>query len=253
MNRPMLTWRRIAVSTLLTLTAAVALAASGWWFLVREDNDLATSAPEIPQDLVASTAPSIIGTASASPGAQPSGTQSFAILPERSEAAYFADEKLASLPLPSTAKGSTTAIEGTFYLTADGLALDPSRTSAFTVDLATIKSDKTMRDQRVQNQALETATYPTATFTATSVSGYDPGIAEGEEQALQLTGIMDLHGVKREITWDVKARQRGDLITALATVDVKYADFDIPVLNVAGFVSVEDNVTLQVTVVAAAT
>ena len=32
-----------------------------------------------------------------------------------------------------------------------------------------------MRDNRVQ-QALETGTYPTATFTITSLSGYDPSI-----------------------------------------------------------------------------
>jgi len=69
---------------------------------------------------------------------------------------------------------------------------------------------------------------------------------------LQLSGIMDLHGVRKEITWDVKARHEGNVITALATVNFKYADFNIPVLNVANFVSVEDNVTLQVQIVAQA-
>jgi len=182
----------------------------------------------------------------------PGDALAFAIVPASSEAAYFADEKLASLPLPSTAKGSTKDISGTFYLTADGIALDPTRPSTFTVNLKTLTSDKAMRDRRVQSQGLQTDTYPTATFTVASVTGYDASKPASEEQDLKLTGTMDLHGVQKELTWDVKARREGDVITALATVKFKYADFNIPVLNIAGFVSVQDSVTLQVQIVAQA-
>jgi polyisoprenoid-binding protein YceI len=215
--------------------------AAGWWFFVREDNELATNAPEVPADLVAG------GEATPQSG----DSLAFTIISERSEAAYFADEKLASLPLPSTAKGSTTAITGTFYLTEDG-DLDPSQESKFIVDLTTLKSDKDMRDRRVQNDALQTAQFPTATFVATRVTGYDPSIPEGEEQTMQLTGMMDLHGVQKELTWEVKARKEGNVITALATVKFLYADFNITPPNIAGFVSVEDDVTLQVQIVAQA-
>lgn len=242
--------RRLVVGGAIVAAVVVVAAVAGWWFLVREDNSLASSAPAVPAELK-ETPPSGAGRAGTS-DAPPGGALAFKIIPERSEAAYFANEKLASLPLPSTAKGSTNAIEGTFYLTPDGRAFDPTRPSTFTVDLRTLRSDKEMRDRRVQNDGLQTSTYPTATFTATRLSGYDPGIPEGQEQALQLTGIMDLHGVQKEITWDVKARHEGNVITALATVNFKYADFNIPVLNVANFVSVEDNVTLQVQIVAQA-
>jgi hypothetical protein len=64
--------------------------------------------------------------------------------------------------------------------------------------------------------------------------------------------MMDLHGVQKEITWEVKAKREGSVITALATVNFLFADFGIPVLNVANFVSVEDDVTLQVRIVAQA-
>lgn len=187
-----------------------------------------------------------------SPGSSPvsSSGQAYTIISERSEAAYFADEQLANLPLPSTAKGSTNAITGTFYLTEDGLDLDPEQTSTFTVDLTTLKSDQDRRDSRVQSDGLETDQFPTATFTAESVTGYDPAIPEGEEQTLQLTGTLDLHGVRKEVTWDVKARREGDIMTALATLNFRYEEFNIPILNIAGFVSVEEDVTLQVQVVA---
>jgi polyisoprenoid-binding protein YceI len=223
--------------------ALVVAAAGGaaWWFFIREEAKLATSAPTIPAGLP---------TTSATPAASTGGVLTFKIISDQSEAAYFADEKLASLPLPSTAKGSTNAITGEFHLTPDGLGLDPSTPSTFTVDLTTLKSDKDMRDRRVQNQGLETGTYPTATFTATRVTGYDPSLAADAEQSLQLTGTMDLHGVQKELTWDVKARRQGNVMTALATVTFKFADFNIPVLNIAGFVSVQDSVTLQVQIVA---
>jgi polyisoprenoid-binding protein YceI len=240
-----MTLRRTLAGGLVLAVIAIAAIVAGWWFFIREDNELATNAPEIPADLVetpgAGETPSASGDATA-----------FTIISDRSEAAYFADEKLASLPVPSTAKGSTKDITGTFYLTEDGLDLDPERESSFTVDLTTITSDRDMRDRRVQSDGLQTSQFPTATFVATSVSGYDPSIPEGEEQSLSLTGMMDLHGVQKEITWDVKARREGDVITALATVNFLYSDFNIPVLNIAGFVSVEEDVTLQVQIVAQA-
>jgi polyisoprenoid-binding protein YceI len=248
----MLALPRLLIGGVLAAAVVAAIGIGSWWFFIREDNELATSAPDIPSDLVNASPTPASGETPATgetPASSGSG-HAFTIVSERSEAAYFADEQLASLPLPSTAKGSTTDITGTFYLTEDGLDLDPELESSFTVDLTTITSDKEMRDRRVQNDALQTGQFPTATFVATSVTGYDPSIPDGEEQTLMLTGTMDLHGVQKEITWEVKARRDGDVITALATVNFAYADFNITPPNIAGFVSVEDDVTLQVQIVA---
>jgi polyisoprenoid-binding protein YceI len=232
------------LSTLGLLLVAIVAAAAGWWFFVREDNQLATSAPAIPSDLV---------EAAARPtGAAPTGNVlTFRVIPDRSEAAYFADETLASIGVPSTAKGATTEIEGEFHLTPDGLALAEGATSRFTVQLGNLVSGEGRRDNRVR-EALEVGRYPAATFTVTSVSGYDPEIAAGDEQSLALTGTLDLHGVQREVTWDVLARREGDVFTALATLNFLYSDFNIPVLNIGGFVSVQEDVTLQVQLVAQA-
>ena len=248
----MFTLRNILVGGAIAVAVIIAAGAAGWYFFIREDAELATNAPAIPSDLKTPSAASTQGAgATPSTGTSGGGTTSV-IIPERSEAAYFADEKLASLPLPSTAKGSTKDISGQFVLTPDGTGFDASQPATFTVNLKTLKSDKDMRDSRVQNQGLQTSQYPTAIFTATSVSGYDPSIPAGEEQTLQLTGTLDLHGVQKEVTWDVKARKDGNVITALATTKFPFSDFNIPVLNIAGFVSVQDDVTLQVQVVAQA-
>lgn len=239
---------RIIIALAVLVVVVAVAGGSAWYFFVRDDAELASNAPEIPTDLrtpPASTPAAGTATAPALPG----GATRFVIIPERSEAAYFADEQLARLPLPSTAKGATTDISGEFVVTEDGF--DPDNPATFTVDLRTLKSDEERRDNRVQD-ALETSRFPTATFTATGVEGYDPGAAEGVEQALTLTGTLDIHGVQKEVTWDLKARREGNVITGLATVNFLYADFGITAPNIAGIVSVEDDVTLQVQVVAQA-
>ena len=245
-----MTLRRILIAAPIMVVAAIVAAGAFWWFFVREDNSLATSAPAIPADLVGSGSPTAGAGVVSTPGAaSPDGALTFTIISDRSEAAYFAGETLASIGVPSTAKGSTTDISGAFHLLPDG-SLDPSQPTTFTVDLRTLRSDKSMRDDKVQNIALQTSTYPKATFTAKSVTGWDSSIPAGQEQTLKLSGTLDLHGVQKDVTWDVKARKDGQVITALATLNFKYADFNIPILNIGGFVAVQDNVTLQVQVVA---
>lgn len=238
-----MTIRNLVIGGALVAFAAIAIGVAVWWFAIRSDAKLATSPQDIPTELIQTTS---------TPHTSATGAvQSFRVVPEQSEAAYFADEELASIGLPSTAKGSTQGIEGEFYLTHDGLDLASAPVSAFTVDLTGLRSDKDMRDRRVQ-EALNTAQFPTATFTATSVTGYDPSIPEGEEQSLQLSGTLDLHGVQNEVMWSVKAVRQANVISALATVTFPYSLFDISPPNIAGFVSVGDDVTLQMQIIAEA-
>jgi polyisoprenoid-binding protein YceI len=239
-----LIWKAALAGAVLAVLVVAAVVAS-WWFLIRDNAELATQAPEIPTGLARTTTtpPAEGGT----PGV--GDVLTYRVIPEQSEAAYFADEKLARLPLPSTAKGTTNEIDGQFFLTPDGTALAPGRTSEFTVDLRNLKSDEGGRDSRVQS-ALETDTFPTATFTLSSATGYDPAIPEGEEQTLQFTGTLDLHGVQREVTWDVKARRAEGVITGLATLTIRYEDYGIERPNIANFVTVNEDVTLQVQIVA---
>ena len=275
----LLTFKNLAVLAIVVAVVLAVAGGAGWWFFIRDDAKPLTNAPAIPSDLVksptartgatavATGSGSAATTASGTPGAAAATAQAagvptiasgttgsgttFNILPDRSEAAYYADEKLASLSLPSTAKGSTKGVTGAFHLNGDGTALDPSQPSTFTVDLTTLKSDKDMRDRRVQN-TLETSKFPTSTFTASSVTGFSSGIAAGDEQSLKLTGVLDVHGVKKEVTWDVKARKLGGVITAIATITFPFEDFGLSAPNIGGFVSVEDHITLQMVIVAQA-
>lgn len=253
---------RIAIAIVVVVVAG----AAGWWFFIREDNQLATA----PQDFRDTPSASVTDTPGASGTASPAeadstptaagtaaavaseGYELFVVVAEhpavngQTEAAYFADEQLASLGLPSTAKGTTFDVAGVFALGADGL--DPDVDSTIIVGLGTLTSDDGRRDGRVRG-ALQITQFPTATFTAQRLDGWT-GLAEGESVTATLVGTLDLKGVQREITWEVEAVRQGNVISALATTNFLYEDFGIPILNIGGFVSVEEDVTLQVQLIA---
>ncbi|TMB68998.1 MAG: YceI family protein [Chloroflexi bacterium] len=242
--------------------AAIALAVAGvitagaaWYFFIRENAELASDPPEIPAALLNATASPTSAASTtglrATATTAPSASVTYQVKSNLSEADYFVDEELASVGIPSTAKGATTEVSGTLYLTGDGAALAANQTSSVTVQLRNLTSDKSMRDQRVQ-QALETSRYPTATFTITSASGYNPAIAEGQEQTLQLSGNLQLHGVTKPVTWEVKAYRQGNVISALATVTIKFSDFNITPPTFQGLLSISDQATLQVKLIAQA-
>ena len=221
---------------------AILVLAAGWWFFVRSDAKLATGPPAIPEDLI---------DASDAPGADGDGTDllTFRIIADRSEAAYFVGEQLASLSIPSTASGTTGDVGGEFHLTPDGTALAADTTSQFTLGLPALRTAEPVRANRAQGP-LATGVFPTATFTFTSFTGYDPLIPEGEQQDIRLTGTLDLHGVQREVTWKVELLRQANVITALATVTIAFADYGITPPSVGGFTLVGNDATLQVQLVA---
>jgi polyisoprenoid-binding protein YceI len=243
---------KVIVGGLAAIVVAAVVAGAGWWVFVREDAEPKTNSQAITDDLktavATSSASTPASTSTAASVASGSGL-AFTIVPEQSEATYLAGETLASIGLPSTAEGVTKEIAGSIFLSEDGFALDPENETKITVQLANLKTSEDRRDNRVR-EALEVTQFPEATFVAMSVSGVDETLPIDQEHTFQLAGLMTLHGVEKEVTWEVKARREGNIMTALATITILYADFDITPPNIGGFVSVEDDVTLQMDIVA---
>ena len=202
----------------------IIVAGAGWYFFIREDNSAQKEAAAI----------TIAG-------------KSYKLVEGQSSAWYLAPEKLASLPTSSTAKGTTKGVTGEFHF-ADG-GLNPAKPTKFTVDLKGLTSDQGMRDRRVQD-TLETGKFPSATFTATRLTGL-PAEFTASDTAMQITGTFDLHGVQKDVTWELKVKQEQGILSGLATIKFKYSDFGIRKPDIGGFVSVEDEVTIQVQLFAA--
>jgi len=226
------------VALLMAVAAVLVLggvAAGVAYFVSRSDPvELVTEAPPVPT-----------ATAAVTPTG---GVLHFVVVSEQSEVSYIAREKLAFLPATSEAVGRTNAITGDIYLTRQGLA--PSPPSVLRVDLRTLRSDEARRDNYVRNNTLQADQFPYAEFVIERVDGFPIEYQEGQEVSLQISGTMTIRGTSRPMTFDVQARYGGGVLTGVAHATFRLTDFGLSPPNIAGFVTVEDEMQLQVVLVA---
>lgn len=178
------------------------------------------------QGTPAGTAPVVVASPSATPVASPAPVVPLhLVVSHQSEAAYTVREKLARLPGPSDAIGKTSALTGDLYLLPTGMA--PDKPSSFTVDLSALTSDAPPRDRYVRTFTLETAKYPTATYTITGVDGFPASYKEGDEVKLTLSGTFKVHDTEGPLTWTGTARYTNGTLEAVASTDFDMHDFNI--------------------------
>ncbi len=202
----------------------------------------------------ASPAPPAQGEPSATPADLPaptevappetSGQLRLVLAAEGNEARYRVQEQLANLSLPSDAVGVTSAITGRLVVNADGtLARDESK---FVVDLTTLKSDQSRRDNFIKNNTLETRQYPTAEFAPTEALGLPSPLPTSGSVTFQLVGDLTVHGVTRPTTWEVTAQiVDGPALAGSATTSFTFADFGMTAPRVSVVLSVEETIKLE--------
>ena len=221
-------YRRIWMATL-AVAFAGALAACG------SSTSQPAAAPTAQLANAATAAPAPSGTAS--------GTRTFTIVPDQSEASYEVQEQFLSRDLPNQAIGKTNAVTGELQFSLDG---KPSgKVTNITVDLSKLTSDESRRDNRIRQQWLESNKYPNAVFTSTDAQGLPETYTEGQHVNFKLTGDMTIHDVTKPVTLDVTGKLVGDTITGSATTQILMKDFGIDPPSIAGMLTVKDGVTIK--------
>ncbi|MDW8060532.1 MAG: YceI family protein [Thermomicrobium sp.] len=240
---------RFGVLATILLTAATLLAACGGGVAATPTpvaTPTATVAPSPTPTTAATPTVALAATETPSPGA-PAGAATgdvvFRLVPEQSEARYRAREQLLGRSLPNDAVGRTNAVEGQIVFTADG-AIDAAR-SKFTVDLTTLRSDESRRDNYIKQNTLEVDRYPNAEFQPTAESGLPWPLPQSGQLQFQLEGNLTVHGVTKPVTWDVQATIDGGRITGTATTQVTFQDFGMTPPRVPIVLSLEDTITLE--------
>ena len=179
--------------------------------------------------------------------ATPPGTSVlYSIASDQSEARYLAEEEIAGQGA-NTAVGRTNAIIGQIGLDANNAPLTCSR---FDVDLRTLASDDSRRDNKLYDETLETGEYPLGTFILTSVDGLDGGLVDGQEASVMLLGNLTLHGVTKQVAWSATVTMSEGTITGSAETKFNIADFDMVEPTSSLVLSIDDTITLQVDLVA---
>ena len=228
-------YRRIWMA-ILAVAFAGALAACG----------SSTSQPAAAPTAAPAAAPTAADGAIAAPAASgaANGTRTFEIVPEQTEASYEVQEKFLNRDLPNMALGKTNAVTGELQVSLDG---KPSgKVTKISVDLRTLTSDQSRRDNRIRTQWLESEKYPFAEFTSTDVQGTPDSYTEGQEVNFKLTGDMKIREVTKPVTFDVKGKLEGDTITGSATSKILMKDFGFDPPDIAGMLTVTDGVTVTI-------
>jgi polyisoprenoid-binding protein YceI len=193
----------------------------------------------------AATAATPTAGASANATTAPAGAATFTIAADQSQAKVTVNEKLAFLPSNSDAVLTTNSMQGQIVLGADG---KPSDASKIQVDLRTLKSDQTMRDNYIRATTLQSDQFPLAEFAITGVDGWNGPLSSGQQSTFKLLGTMTMHGVTKPVTFDTTATMNGGTLTGTATTAFTFEDFGMTPSNKANIVTVVDKINLQMTI-----
>ena len=155
---------------------------------------------------------------------------------EGSEATFTVREKLSRLPLPNDAVVRTTAVMGELHL--DGSP------SVFEIDLHKLGSDQGRRDQYIRQTMFPSD--PVAVFTVDDVGALPSGFTDGDTVTATVPGTLTLRGSDFPISFEVEARDDGEVIFIVGRTSFVWADLEIPPPNIGQFVQVEDEVKVEV-------
>ena len=197
------------VKLLIALPAAlVALVLGGTWLYLNVIQG------DAPAELTLTDTPG--STATGTPNASGSWT-----VTGGSQAGYRVQEVL--FGQNATAVGRTDKVTG-------GLALDGATVTeaSFTVDMASVRSDQSRRDNQYRGRIMSTDEFPTSTFRLTKPIALGSLPADGATVTASATGDLTLRGVTRSVTFEVRARRSGDRMEVNGAIPVAFDDWGIP-------------------------
>ena len=97
------------------------------------------------------------------------------------------------------------------------------------IDASTYNSNLGLRDQDVQEYYLEVQQHPTIRFSSSALVKVERSAPSAESWQISLRGILDFHGVKKEISLPVRLRYEGKKIIAQGRLQILLEDFKIAV------------------------
>lgn len=165
----------------------------------------------------------------------------YTVVPGESEFTYTVREKLVALPASSDAVGRTRGLSGEVRL--DGA-------SEIQADMSTLASDNGYRDADVSNRIFNTD--PIVTFVLDSIGGLPEEYVPGTDFTGTVTGTATVRGVERPLTFAIEARLVGDELQVHGAADFTWDDFQIPPPDLANVVKVENDVHIEVLLIARA-
>jgi polyisoprenoid-binding protein YceI len=161
-----------------------------------------------------------------------------------SAAGYRVREQLAFLPAQSDAVGRTSSLTGTATI-ARSRGNVTIMEASFKVAVDTLKSDRSMRDEKIHTIGLESDRYPTATFNLSAPLTLPASALGGPVAHLSATGALEIHGTSRRVTVPLELRLAGSTLQAAGSLSFPWSEFNMTAPSIGGFVTVTDKATLE--------
>lgn len=167
---------------------------------------------------------------------------------EESQALYRAQEVFVGLRPPNRAVGLTRAIRGEVLI--DRRHFPNSRPGPIAVDIRQLTSDDPWRDQAIRDRWLESNRFPIATFRVATVEGLPEAYREGDRVAVVLHGDLTVRDVTRRVSFQGSFVLEGAVLRGTASAILRMTDFGFEPPSILGLLRVEDEVEVQVDLVA---
>jgi polyisoprenoid-binding protein YceI len=161
-----------------------------------------------------------------------------------SAAGYRVREKLAFLPAESQAVGRTSSITGSATFTGSGTTARVTRAS-FNVDVETLKSDRTMRDEKIREIGLESEKYPTSTFVLATPIMLPASALSGKPVHTSATGALEIHDTTKTVTIPLEMSLSGAEVQAVGSITFPWSKFNMTAPSIGGFVNVTNSATME--------
>jgi len=119
--------------------------------------------------------------------------------------------------------GRTNAVTGS-------LVIDGTRvlSAEFEVDVASIESDQSMRDNQFRGRIMDVTNHPVATFVLTSPIDLGETPSVGRRFEVIAKGDLTLRGATRSVEFPLTAEFDGRRVAVLGNIDIVFADYGIP-------------------------
>lgn len=164
------------------------------------------------------------------------------VVPGESFGRYLIREQLAGISIPIDAIGVTTAVTGQVSFARSGAVVGGSQ---IVVNLASLASDESRRDQYVRANILQTQRYPNAVFVPKEVRGIPQPVPTEGTANVVVVGDLTIRGVTREVVWEGTATFGPDEFTVAAKTTLTFAEFGLNKPRVAVVLSVDDAIRLE--------
>ena len=248
----MLTQTRTRIAILAVVVVAV-VAAGVWYFVIRDTapapvsletavSSVQQTATPTPTTAPATSTPDPTATAASAPASTPAATATPTATEEPAAEAVWPDDPTGEWVVSSegetfvgyrvneellnvgvqTAVGRTRAVNGSLAFV--GAAITVVEIEA---DVTRLVSDDSRRDRALETRGLETATYPTASFSLTQPIALDAVPAEGDVITVDAVGELTIHGVTREVTIPLEGQRTGGFVVVVGSIEIQFGDYEM--------------------------